>query len=96
MSTNTPNQPVDRVRFGAVQAALWRNQDSEGRVRYNFSLERIYKDSNGDWQSTGSFGRDDALVVGKVAERAFERIHELQAADRAKAKQAEATQGAAR
>jgi len=96
MSTNTPNQPVDRVRFGAVQAALWRNQDSEGRVRYNFSLERVYKDPNGDWQSTGSFGRDDALVVGKVAERAFERIHELQVADREKAARAQTGQGASR
>ncbi len=94
MTTNT--KPIDRVSFGSVQAAIWRNQDQKGNPRYNFSIERRYADADGNWQSTGSFGRDDSLVVSRIAERIFERIHELQAEDRAKAKQAEATQGAAR
>lgn len=95
MTTST--KPIDRVRFGSVQSAIWKNQDEEGRTRYNATYERSYKDANGEWQSTGSFGRDDSLVLAKVADLTFTRIHELQAKDRQDAaNQAAATQGATR
>jgi len=92
-----PTKPIDRVRYGSVQAAIWKNQDAEGRARYNATYERSYKDGDGNWQTTGSFSRDDSLVLAKVAEQAFARIHELQAKDREDAaKQATAAQGATR
>jgi hypothetical protein len=50
--------------------------------RYNVTLERLHRDADEKWQSTGSFGRDDLLVLAKVADQAHTRIHELQAADR--------------
>ena len=81
-SSSTPNKPVETVRIGAVVAALWRNVTEDGRVRFNATLERIYTDENGDWKSTGSFGRDDLLVVAKVADQTHTRIHELQDAER--------------
>lgn len=66
-------RPVQEIRLGAIRAAIWRN-DTEGGVRHNVTFERIYKDGE-EWRSTGSFGRDDLLLLGKVADQAHTWIH---------------------
>ena len=62
------NQPVHEVRLGGIKAAIWQNQTEAG-VRYNVTFERLYN-QEGEWRSTGSFGRDDLLLLGKVADLA--------------------------
>lgn len=65
-----PNRPhpVHEVRLGAVKAAIWRNEMESG-VRYNVTVSRIYRDGE-QWRTTESFGRDDLLVLAKVADTA--------------------------
>ncbi len=75
--SSTNNKPVAEVRIGAVKAAIWPNQTESGVVRYNVTFSRIYKDAQGEWKSTSSFGRDDLLVVAKVADQAHTRIFEV-------------------
>ena len=74
---STNNKPVAEVRVGAVKAAIWPNQTESGVVRYNVTFSRIYKDAEGNWKSTSSFGRDDLLVVAKVADMAHTKIFEV-------------------
>lgn len=70
----TPKQkPVHEVRLGSIKAAVWKNETEAG-VRYNATLSRIYKDGD-SWKSTASFGRDDLLIVGKVADQVHSWIH---------------------
>ena len=73
----TKDQPIEHVRLGSIQAAIWRNQDREGSVRFNTTIERLYRDDKGEWQSTSSFGRDELLIVAKVADLANTKVHEL-------------------
>jgi len=74
--TKPKDKPANEVRIGAVKAAIWRN-DTAGGVRYNVTFSRIYKDKEDDqWKSTDSFGRDDLLVLGKVADIAHTWIHQ--------------------
>ena len=74
--TKTKEKPVNEVRFGAIKAAIWKN-DTTGGVRYNVTFSRIYKDKDDDqWKSTDSFGRDDLLLLGKVADTAHTWIHQ--------------------
>ena len=77
----TPTKPVDEVRLGALKAAIWRNERDNG-ARFNVTFSRSYRDSEGNWKSTSSFGRDDLLVVAKLADRAHSRIFALQREDR--------------
>lgn len=80
--SNKPT-PADTVRLGAISAAIWANPTERG-TRYAVTFERGYRDAEtGHWKSTSNFNRDDLLVLGKVADRAHTRIHELQAQDRA-------------
>ena len=82
MSNNT-TKPLEEVRIGAVKAAIWRNVADMGnnsRPMYSVTFQRLYRDGDNAWKSTESFSRDDLLLLAKVAERAFDRIHEIQQA----------------
>ena len=67
---------VTEVRIGRVKAAIWPN-GTEGRTRHNVTFSRLYKDGK-EWKRTQSFGRNDLLVLAKVADQVHSRIFELQ------------------
>src|SRR6266496_1141032 len=67
------DKPVHEVRLGAIKAAIWKN-DTQNGVRYNTTFSRLYRDGE-EWKNTDSFGRDDLLVVAKVADQAHSWIH---------------------
>ena len=72
--TMPKDKPAHEVRIGAIKAAIWKNDTANG-VRYNVTFSRIYKDKeDGQWKSTDSFGRDDLLALGKVADLAHSWI----------------------
>ena len=74
--TMPKEKPIHEVRLGAIKAAIWKNDTANG-VRYNVTLSRIYKDrEDSQWKSTDSFGRDDLLVLAKVADLAHTWIHQ--------------------
>ena len=68
-------KPVDEIRIGRVKATIWRNGTDE-QPRHNVIFSRLYKDGD-QWKSTQSFGRNDLLVLAKVADQAHSRIFEL-------------------
>ncbi|MEQ9616815.1 MAG: hypothetical protein RLN60_02140 [Phycisphaerales bacterium] len=68
MSETETKKPVHEVRLGAIKAAIWAN-DTQNGVRHNVTLQRLYKDED-EWKSSDSFGRDDLLMVAKVANMA--------------------------
>jgi hypothetical protein len=61
------SKPIHEVRLGFIKAAVWRNETEAG-VRYNATFTRLYKDGD-QWGSTESFGRDDLLLLAKVADQ---------------------------
>ncbi len=65
---NTPNKPANELRIGNIKAAVWRNE-TEGSVRFNVTFSRSYRDAE-HWRTSDSFGRDDLLVVAKLADQA--------------------------
>ena len=76
MTTNTEstNKPVRKIRIGSVSATVWKQQDGF----YTATLERNYKDKDGNWKSTHSFSADDLVVAAKVADLAADAILALQ------------------
>ncbi len=68
-------KPVTEVRIGRVKATVWKN-GTEDQPRYNVTFSRLYKDGD-QWNSTQSFGRNDLLVLAKVADFAHTRIFQL-------------------
>jgi hypothetical protein len=68
-------KPVREFRIGRIRAACWANQTDNG-VRHNVTFSRLYKSDGGEWQDSSSFGRDDLLLLAKVADRVHSWIYE--------------------
>ena len=67
MSEQLKKKPAKEVRIGSVKAAIWVNETEQG-PRFNMTFERLYREGD-TWKSTSSFGRDDLLVLAKVADQ---------------------------
>ena len=67
MNTTNKTKPINEVRLGYIKAAVWKNETEAG-VRYNVTFSRLYKDGE-QWKSTDCFGRDDLLLLAKVADQ---------------------------
>jgi len=78
----TSNRPVHSIRLGAIEVAIWANPNDAGVIYYNATLSRSYWNGE-DIKNADSFGRDDLLVVAKVADLAHTWICERIAEDRA-------------
>ena len=63
------NKPVHEIRLGRIKAAIWENETQNG-TRHNVTFQRIYRDDEGQWNHSDSFGRDDLPLVAKVADLA--------------------------
>jgi hypothetical protein len=77
-------RPAQTIRFGRLKAAIWKQESDKGPW-YFVVFARTYKDQGGNYQSSSSFGRDDLLVVAKLADQAHSWIHRQMTQDAASA-----------
>ena len=68
MKNTSKKQPVHEIRIGALKATIWQNENTTGK-HHNLTFSRSYKDGE-TWKSTSSFGRNDMLPLGKLANEA--------------------------
>ncbi len=61
--------PVKTLRLGRIKAAIWEN-NADQRTFYNVTFARTYMDEAKQFHDTDSFGRDDLLLLGKLADQA--------------------------
>ena len=78
----TTKKPIDKVRFGAVTAAIWENPGDNGPW-YNVTLSRTYRDKKTDkLEDSASLSGNDILAGAEALRQAYLRIHELRAASK--------------
>lgn len=56
------NKPIKKISAGNIQASIWKNQTQiNGAVKdfFSVSLERSYKDKQGNWKNTSSLNEAD-------------------------------------
>ena len=73
-------KPADEIRIGRVKATIWMNATGDGQARYSVVFSRLYREG-GEWKSTHSFGRNDLLLLAKVADIAHTRVWALRQDD---------------
>lgn len=73
--TESKQRPAHEIRLGAIKATIWKNETSNGALRHNVTVSRIYKDGD-EWKQTESFGRDDLPLLAKVVDLAHTWVFE--------------------
>jgi hypothetical protein len=71
------NQPEKKIRAGAICATIWKNEQQKDGKEYSFhsiSLERSYKDKDGNWKHTASFRVADLPKAALVLNKAYEYL----------------------
>lgn len=71
---NGNKRPVKKFQAGGVSAAVWQNsiegKNGQAMNVYSVTLDRRYKDGDGNWQSSSSLRLNDvpkaALVLGQA------------------------------
>ena len=74
-------KPVAKFQAGQVSAAIWENEISvNGRqvTVLKATVQRRYKDKDGDWKSSGSFSRNEIPLAIYCLEKSFEHMIEGQ------------------
>ncbi|MBN2567211.1 hypothetical protein JXB02_03960 [Candidatus Woesearchaeota archaeon] len=78
MDNGKKNLPERKFKAGPVSAVVWLNQSvtKEGEVRgyATVSLERNYKDRDGEWQKTSSLRLSDLPKAALMLNKAFEYL----------------------
>jgi hypothetical protein len=67
--------PVKTLRLGRIKAAVWEN-GADQRVFFNVTFARTYMDEEKKFHDSDSFGRDDLLLLAKLADQAHTFICE--------------------
>jgi hypothetical protein len=61
--------PVKTLRLGRIKAAIWEN-GADQRAFFNVTFARTYMDEEKKFHDTDNFGRDDLLLLAKLADQA--------------------------
>ena len=73
-------RPVAKFKAGQVSAALWENEvtarTGKKVTMLKATVERRYKDRDGQWKSSGSFSRNEIPLAIYCLQKSFERIVE--------------------
>ena len=73
--------PVAKFRAGQVSSAVWENQiqvKGAAVTVLKATVQRRYKDRDGNWQSSGSFSRNEIPLAIYCLEKAFDAIITIQ------------------
>ncbi len=57
-ATEKKKKPARVIRNGSVKLSIWENATKTG-PRHSVSVQRLYKDDDGKWQTTQSFNAGD-------------------------------------
>jgi hypothetical protein len=70
-------RPEHTAKVGNVEIAVWKNHGANGDF-YTASPPRIqYKDANGEFKDSSSYGQLDLLALAEAAREASAKIREL-------------------
>ena len=72
-------KPVKKIRVGAIDAAVWKNTIKQAKtdaeiVVFSVSVERRYKNQDGEWTGTNSYRINDIPKAVLALQKAYEFI----------------------
>ena len=71
------SEPEKTFNQGSCRAAIFANeikQDGKTAIVKKVTIQKSYKDKNGNWQNTNSFGVNDLPKLALVATKAYDYL----------------------
>ncbi|MEO8271079.1 MAG: hypothetical protein ABI557_15260 [Aureliella sp.] len=68
------NKPKHEERLGNIRGVVWLNESKQGKAWPTVTVERGYKDSDGEWHDVRSYRLHDLPVVVEVLNRVMNWI----------------------
>ena len=79
-------RPVQVIRIRNIRANIWANRLPSGDLAYNVTFDRLYREPDetngqgevtkqGEWRQSQSFGKDDLLLLAKLADQAHSEVY---------------------
>ncbi|MDH5721909.1 MAG: hypothetical protein OEY94_01125 [Alphaproteobacteria bacterium] len=72
----TSKTPQETLRDANLKASIWRNESEQGSY-FTTTLARTYKDEQGNYRDTNSFGQNDLLRLAELSRSAYNRVNEI-------------------
>ena len=80
------DKPARVIRIRNLRANVWANRLASGAVVYNVTFDRLWKEDDevdaggevlkkGEWHQSPSFGKDDLLLLAKLADVAHTWVY---------------------
>lgn len=69
------NMPEKKFVAGAISATIWKNTSEKDGKEFSYetiSIERNFKDQNGEWKKTSSMRINDLPKAEMVLKKAYE------------------------
>jgi hypothetical protein len=66
--------PIKTIRLGRIKAVIWENEADQHKA-HNVTFARTYMDERKQFHDTSSFGKDDLLLLAKLAGEAHSFIY---------------------
>ena len=73
---NSANAPVEKFKAGQIVASIWKQKRKEGQDydTFSVSVEKNYKDKEGNWKKTSSFQVNELPKVELVCNKAYDYL----------------------
>ena len=78
-STESKSSPATTFRNRGISASVFENTSDKDRTYFSVSIQKRYKDKEGNWQNSSNFLRDELPVLEHVVRQAFAFILEQEA-----------------
>jgi len=63
-----------KVRVGGVHVSIWKNESESGRRKHSISIQRVYRDAQGNWKNTQYLRLNDIPKLILALQKAYEEI----------------------
>lgn len=74
MSTHDKKPPIAKFNDRGINIKLWERKTSTDKVYINASIEKTYKDKDGNYQKSYSFNSDDLMRLQTLIPQAREAM----------------------
>jgi len=78
-AADSKSGPATTFRHRGISASVFENISDKDRTYFSVSIQRRYKDKEGNWQNSSNFLRDELPVLEHLTRQAFAFILEQEA-----------------